>query len=145
MATGFKAEQFEAFCMACSMAMVARAACMVHRRLAPWARDVVGPWILILVVAKFGMALTALAGVLVFSTLADHDYENVCFAEYTFRWAMLLTLPFQSLGGVALYRIMVRAERYAGSKARVGGWVQTLILGNFITGTGIWWAGYLDC
>merc|ERR550532_3810205 len=58
---------------------------------------------------------------------------------------MLLTLPFQSLAGLALFRIMVRADRYAGSMARVGGWVSILIVGNFCTGSSVWWAGYLDC
>jgi len=143
--SGFLLELFESLLMTLSMAAVARAAFMVHRRLSPVARQVVGRWVLVNAVANVGMALTAFAGVVVFSTLADQSYENVCFATYLFRWSMLLTLPLQCLGGAALSRVQLGAERYAGSRARVGGWAFVLVGGFFLSGSSVWWAGYLDC
>merc|ERR1712151_1451389 len=106
---------------------------------------VAGIWVLVVAVAKFGMAVAALGGAGVFATLADQDYENICFAIYLFRWSLLLALPFQCIAGVAIWHIQANAARYIGCEARANGWVTLFVSGNFCAGVGVWWAGYLDC
>lgn len=142
---GLTPDMFLSLVMVVSMAAVARAAIMVHCRLAPVAREIAGPWILVFALAMVGIACTALANVAIFSTLADRDYQNLCFAEYVFHWSLLLALPLQCVAGTAISRVEVLAERYTGTAARVGGWVTFLVIGSFLSGSGVWWAGYLAC
>merc|ERR1712118_279167 len=143
-ANGFAVELVESLIMSIAKALVARAACNVHRRLTPVARQVAGCWVLVVAVAKTGMAVTSLCGTFIFSTMADKDYENVCLAMYLFRWSMLLALPLQCMSGYAFWRLKVNATPYMGRAANVGGWVALLIVGNFCSGAGVWWAGYMD-
>lgn len=141
---GFSLELIAALVMGISKYAVARAACMVHLRLAPVARQVAGIWIMVVAISKLVMSLTAFLGAVVFGSLANRDYENICFAEYLFRWSLVLALPLQCLAGVSLWFLMQRAARYAGGLAHMGGWPIVLILGNFASGAGVWWAGYLS-
>jgi len=139
----FAVELFESLAMAFSKLAVARAALMVHRHLTPVAYGVTGPWVLVVGILKLIMAFVAFCGGLVFGAMADSDYENVCFAMYLFRWSLLLALPLQCLAGFALWRIQLRAMRYAGGSSRVFIWASLLVLGNFGSGLCVWWAGYL--
>lgn len=136
-------ELLEALIMCFSKAMVTRAACMVHCRLSPVARQLAGPWVLVFAMVKLLGAVSALGVVLVFSALAQRDFETICLAIYLFRWSLLMALPLESLAGFAIWRVQVRAEPYAGGEARVGGWVTSMVVGNFGAGTAVWWAGYL--
>merc|ERR1712217_233607 len=74
---------------------------------------------------------------------AQRDFESICFAIYIFRWSLLLALPLQGLAGFAVWRVQVRAAPYAGGEERVGGWVTSLVAGQFGAGVAVWWAGYL--
>merc|ERR1719263_695091 len=123
--------------------MVTRAAWMVHCRLSPVARQLVGPWLLVFATAKLCMAFTALGTVLIFSALAQRDFDFICLAIYLFRWSLLLALPLECLAGFSIWRAQVRAEPYAGGEARVGGWLTSLVAGSFGAGAAVWWAGYL--
>merc|ERR1719326_467681 len=93
--------------------------------------------------AKLCGAISALGTILIFSSLAQRDFDSICLAIYLFRWSLLLALPLECLAGFAIWRAQVRAEPYAGGEARVGGWVTTLVAGNFGAGAAVWWAGYL--
>merc|ERR1719247_452629 len=93
--------------------------------------------------AKLCGAVTALGVILIFSALARRDFDFICLAIYLFRWSLLLALPLECLAGFSIWRAQVRAEPYAGGEARVGGWVTSLVTGNFGAGAAVWWAGYL--
>lgn len=141
----FSLELLESLVMFLAMAAVARAAFMIHWRLSPLARDIAGPWVLVMSIAKLGMSLAAFGGTFVFSTMATGDYESVCWAVYLFRWELLVSLPLQCLAGLSIWRIKMRAERYGGSVARAGGCVALMVHGDFGLGLGVWLAGYLGC
>jgi len=136
-------EMLESLVMAATKAAVTRAACMVHCRLSPVAKTLAGPWVLIFAFAKLLMAITAIGGILIFSALAQRDFESICFAIYIFRWSLLLALPLQCMAGFSIWRLQMKAAPYAQGEERVGGWVTTLVCGQFGAGTAVWWAGYL--
>merc|ERR1712061_722388 len=115
--TNFGLELMAALGMAVAKGFVARAAIMVHRRLTPVARQICGHWILVLALVEIVLALSAFGGTFIFSTLAKGEWESVCFALYLFRWSLLLALPLECAAGFALWRVQVRAERYAGEEA----------------------------
>lgn len=142
--TTFNLEFFEALTMALAKAMVARACCIVHRSLTPVAKQVAGPWVLVVALSKVFMSVSAFCGALIFGTLADRDFEHICFAMYLFRWSLVLALPLQCLAGFAIWRLQVRAARYAGGEARVNGWVTMFVVGTFGSGAGVWLGGYTD-
>lgn len=136
-------EMLLAIVMAFSKAAVTRAACMVHCRMTPVARQIAGPWILVYAFAKSLGAVSAVGSILIFSALAHRDFEIICLAIYLFRWSLLLALPLECLAGFSIWRTQLRAEPYGANEVQVGGWVTSLVAGNFGAGTAVWWAGYL--
>jgi len=136
-------EIMECAIMAASKGVVFRAACTVHCRLSPVARTLAGPWVLVYAMAKFLGAMSAVAILVIFMTLAEKNYDFLCMSMYLFRWSLLMALPLEVLAGFAIWRAKLRAEPYAGGEARVGGWVTSLIVGTFGAGSAVWWAGYL--
>lgn len=146
---GFEVDLVESLVMAFGQMAVGISAHVVHHRLSEFAREAAGRWLVVFALSKLMIAAAALCLAFVFATLARfgetlRDYWTLCFAAYLFRWSMLLSTPLQCLSGLALWRIQVRAQRYAGTGANVDGWVVVLVVGNFAAGAGTWAAGFLS-
>lgn len=119
----------------------------VYTNLSELSRKVCGYWIHVFALAKFLAGIASFhifIGYMIFAA-EDDKFYNFCLAAHFFYSALLSVIVFQTLTGVALYRIHIGAVNQIGDINRfyevAGFWWAILVLGTFGVGIAVWLVG----
>eukprot|EP00929_Paragymnodinium_shiwhaense_P101155 TRINITY_DN64008_c0_g2_i1.p1 TRINITY_DN64008_c0_g2~~TRINITY_DN64008_c0_g2_i1.p1 ORF type:complete len:509 (-),score=74.49 TRINITY_DN64008_c0_g2_i1:94-1620(-) len=133
--------------MVVANAVVAASSLLVHKHLSPVARTIAGPWVLVLGATKAAVAICALAWAFVFAFIewVGTEGPSFCYVGALFCWMLLCTLVFQTVAGLALFRVQTRAIEAVGDdkvfSRVVYCWWNLLILGTVGVGVFLYMCG----
>jgi len=140
-------DAIEGFVCFCCKVVIIIASYKVYQNLSPLSRKVVGPWLHVFALAKFLMGIASFnifVGYMIFAA-EDDKFYNFCLGAHFFYSALLSMIVFQTLTGVALYRIHINAVNEIGDINRfydvVGFWWAILVFGTFVVGIATWLIG----
>jgi len=138
-------DAFEAFIGCFCKILIAGCAQVVHKKMSPISRKIVGPWVKIFSLLKLLAAGMWLILMLVYVSLGNGYDKNFCTAALLFLCVMLASAGLQTMTGFALYRIHVRAAKKLRNNSIfydiVGCWWQALVTGQFGVGVCFWMIG----
>merc|ERR1719499_57001 len=133
-------------CFGCKVVII-MSSYYVYTNLSALSREVCGYWIHWFALAKFLMGVASLfvfVGYIIFAMEDDLPY-NFCLAAHYFYSSLLSMIVFQTLTGIALYKIHINVVNKIGDINRfyevVGIWWAVLVFGTFMVGVAIWLIG----
>lgn len=143
-------DAIEGFICFVSKVVIVTAAYKVQQNLSALSREVAWYWIYIFGTAKFFMGIASFLVFVAYMIFGSDDSSwgaksGFCMSAHLFYSALLSEIVFQTITGVALYGIHIRAVNKIGSISVfyevVGFWWVILVLATFAVGIFIWMIG----
>jgi len=140
-------DALEGFVCFCAKVVIVMSSYFVINHMSQLSKKVALCWIHVFAIAKLFMGLASFCIFVAYMIFGmdDDDFYNFCLAAHVFYSSLLSMIVFQTITGVALYGIQIRAINQIGSYSVfydiVGFWWKILIVGTFGVGVFVWLIG----